>query len=322
MLPRKANLYVLMLVALITACTKENTSPVSSSSSVETNAVQQLLIHPTIFGLCEDDTSYNDIKTDMGEAGVNIIRQSIYLSERTSSRTIDKYLSDGYNVQIDISWFDSTNGYRGFPTDTNAVKLQADAFFKNYSDRKAHIPFVTVENEWDYQVQHGSNLQDYLKELSIITAIGHKYGFKIGDGGITSGALQRWTYSQLTGTAQEQWKKNYYVGLNNDYDALLNIVNTYIATAKKINFDYSNVHWYNSIRCCGGYTTASQAFLKACNKKIQVCNEFGIRTSSLTLFTQTVTEITNNARLAIAYSGSNVKGKAITLTDAMLHVLK
>jgi len=321
MLFRKAKLYALLLIVL-TACTKENLSPISSSSSVTANSEQEQLVWPTIFGLAIEDTSYNDTKADMSKAGVKIIRQGIFLSETTIDKTIDKYLSDGYRVQIDICWFDSTNGYRGFPTDTNAIKSKADAFFKNYSDRKAYIPFVTVENEWDYQVQHGSNLQAYLRELSIITSIGHKYGFKIGDGGITSGSLQRWTYSQLTGTAQEEWKKNYYVGLNNDYDGLLNIVNTYIASAKNINFDYSNVHWYNTIRCCGGYATASLAFLKACKKRVQVCNEFGIRTSSLNLFTQTDGEITNHALYAIAYSGSNVTGKAITLTDEMLQVLK
>ena len=320
----KVNLYALLLIAL-TACSKQDVLPVTTSSAINTaseNSQQVQLPKKTIFGLAEDDTNSNDIKADMEEAGVNVLRQTIFLSERTASKTIDNYLSQGYNVQIIISWYDSTNGSRGFPKDANAIQSQADAFFQYYLPYKKQIPFVAIENEWDYEVQHGSNLQDYLNELSIINTVGHKYGFKISDGGITSGALQRWTYSQLTGAAQQQWKTKYYVGLNNGYDSLMNIVNTYITSAKKINFDYSNVHWYNSVKCGNGFSTAMQTFMNACNKKVPVCNEFGIRTSSLTLFTQTDNEIKGNALYAVAYSGSNIKGKAITLTDAMLQVLK
>jgi hypothetical protein len=322
MLNRKANFY-LLAVLLCTACTKQEILPTPvekvSSQSIE----QQKKAIITTFGLAEDDTDYDDTKSDMKEAGVNTIRLGIDLSGKTVNKLIDKYLADGYNVQIIVNWSNDVNGYRAFPKakDSNLVKSQAETFFKNYADRKNMIPFIAVENEWDYQVQHGSNLQDYIKELSIITAAGHKYGFKIADGGITSGTLQRWTYSQLNGSAKEKWKNKYYVGLKNDYEALLNMVNTFIAGAKKINYDYSNVHWYNTIRCGGGFATASLAFMKASNKKMVVCNEFGIRTSSLQLFTQTVNEITGKAQWAIAYNGSNIKGKAIKLTDAMLQVL-
>jgi len=324
MLHRKVILYAVLLIAFA-ACTKQDVLPVQtlSTTSVASNATLQIpLTKRTFFGLSEEDTEVNELKADMSLAGVNVLRQSIYLSEKTVNRTIDNYLSEGYNVQIIVCWYDSINGSRGFPKNLDLVKSQAEAFFQHYASYKNQIPFVAIENEWDYQVQHGSNLQDYINELSTITQVGHKYGFKIADGGITSGALQRWTYSQLTGTAQQQWKDKYYVGLNNDYDALMNIVNTYIASAKKINFDYSNVHWYNTMRCGNGFSTAMQTFMKACNKQVPVCNEFGIRTSSLSLFTQTDNEIKRNALYAIAYSGSNIKGKAIKLTDAMLQALK
>ncbi|MEP6467268.1 MAG: hypothetical protein ABJB05_13245 [Parafilimonas sp.] len=323
MLQRKVTFYALLIIALA-ACTKQDVLPVAdSSNTLSSNSSQEIhLSNKTILGLAEDDTDITNVKADMNTADVNIVRKTIFLSETTSSRSIDNYLSQGYSVQIVISWFDSTNGSRGFPKDTTAIRSQADAFFQHYLSYKKQIPFVAIENEWDYEVQHGSNLQDYLNELSIINSVGHKYGFKIADGGITSGALQRWTYSQLAGTSQQQWKSKYYVGLNNNYDWLMNIVNTYIASAKKINFDYSNAHWYNSARCGNGFSTASQTFLKACNKKIPVCNEFGIRTNSLTLFTQTDAEIKGRALYAVAYSGSNIPGKAITLTDAMLQVLK
>jgi len=154
-----------------------------------------------------------------------------------------------------------------------------------------------------------------------MTSVGHKYGFKIADGGITYASLQRWTYSQLPATEQEQWKQKYYVGLNDDYDGFLGMVNSYIAAAKKIDFDYSNVPWCNQTTCDNGYRTATQKFMIACNKTTTVCNEFGVKTNSLTLFTQTVNEINGNALYAIAYSGSSRENDKIELTTAMFLVL-
>jgi hypothetical protein len=327
MFTRKVNLYALLLIAL-TACTKQEIILSSASSALlrsDTSyaAAQQQMPLQTTFGLIEENATDDQTKADMKEANVNIVRLTIFLSQTTVGRTIDDYLAQGYNVQISISWFTGTNTNRGFPgpKDTSLVRSQANAFFQYYTDRKKQISFVSIENEWDHEVQSGANLQDYINELAIMTSVGHKYGFKIADGGITYASLQRWTYSQLTGTAQQQWKLTYYVGLNNDYDGLLNMVNTYIAAVKKISFDYSNVHWYNTAICGNGYGTASQTFMIACNKKTPVCNEFGVRTNSLTLFTQTVDEITGYALYAVAYSGTNKKGKAVKLTDPMLQVL-
>jgi hypothetical protein len=326
MFPRKVNLYALLLIAL-TACTKQEIVPSSALSSLQPDtsyAAGVQLPQLTTFGLIEENTTEDQTKADMKKANVNIIRLTIFLSQTTVNKNIDNYLSQGYNVQISVSWFTGTNTNRGFPSpkDTSAVRSQANAFFKHYSNRKNQISFVSVENEWDHEVQAGSGkLQDYINELSIITSVGHKYGFKISDGGITYASLQRWTYSQLTGNAQEQWRRCYYVGLNDNYDAFLNMINTYIAGAKKIGFDYSNVHWYNAMMCSNGYGTASSTFMNACNKKTSVCNEFGIKTSSLTLFTETVDEITGNSKYAVAYSGTNQENKAIKLTNSMLLVL-
>ncbi len=321
---RKVNLYALLFIASA-ACTKQEMVPSSETgilnSGTSSAASQQLKPLQTIYGLIEEKASDNQIQADMKTADVDVVRLTMFLSQTTVGKTVDDYISKGYNVQISLSWYTGTNGNRGFPKDTNALKTQADAFFKYYADRKKQIPFVSIENEWDHEVQNGANVQDYINELTIMTSIGHKYGFKIADAGLTHASLQRWMYSQLTGTAQEQWKRDYYVGLNNDYDGLLDMVNTYIAGAKKINFDYSNVHWYNNKTCANGFATASQTFMTACNKKTPVCNEFGIRTNSLTLFTQTVDEISGNALYAVAYSGTNQDRKAIKLTKAMLLVL-
>lgn len=319
------NSKVLLIVILLTsflACTKEN--PVSDATKFDNKAesLQKRAQPITIFGLASERPSDDEKKSEMEKAGVDIIRLGISLAENTINKKAESYLTEGYKVQFLVNWYDDKNGERIFPKNKKEIKKQAEAFFKNYADRKAQIPFVVVENEWDYQVLHGANLQDYLQELSIITAAGHKYGFMIADGGITSSSLQRWTYSQLEGVEQAEWRTKYFVGLHKDYDELVDMVNTYLQGAKNINFDYSNVHWYNSIICGNGFETATNLFVTASNKKQLVCNEFGIRTNSLKLFTQTKNEIYGNALYAIAYSGSNISGKAIKLTDAMLNTLK
>lgn len=319
---RKAMLYAAALFAL-TACSKQDvTKPENSvTQTIRSDVQQQSLYFQTIHGLIEQNSSSDQTKQHLNEAGLNLVRIPVFLSQTSFNRSIDDFLNDGYNVQINANWFAGINGYRTFPKDTNRIKSQAEAFFQHYAPYKSRIPFVAVENEWDYEVLHGSNLQDYLKELSIITAIGHKYGFVMTDGAITSGTLQRWTYSQLTGQQQEQWKLNYYVGLNNNYETLTNIVNTFIAGVKNINLDYINVHWYNSSKCGNGFATATQVYKTACNKIGLVCNEFGIRTNSQTLFQATVDEIKGYAKYGIAYNGSSLYGKAIRLTDPMLDYL-
>ena len=341
---RKVNLYAVMLIAL-TACTKQNITPATESVSAETvNSSQQWWPFPnknggdgnsgqeTAFGLTQEQYAgetpqqlIDETQERMNEAGVNLTRVQISLSEGPVNKAIDAYLEDGNDVQILVNWDDAKNGKRDFPTDKeiNSLKSRAEAFFQYYAPYKDQIPFVAIENEWDWQVMHGSNLQDYLDELAIITNIGHQYGFKIADGGITSTSLKRWTYSQLTGEEQQEWLDKYWVGLESgykyyDYNDLMNIVNTYIAGVKNINLDYSNVHWYNESECGNGFATAAAAFLTACNKNVVVCNEFYISTNSLYLFSSTVDEIRSYAKYAVAYSGNDKDELAIRLTDAML----
>jgi hypothetical protein len=341
---RKANLYALMLIAL-TACTKQNITPATESVRAETvNSSQQWWPFPnknggngnsgqqTAFGLTQEQYDgetpqqvIDETQDRMNEAGVNLTRVQISLSEGSVNKSIDAYLEDGNNVQILVNWQNAKNGERNFPTskETNFLKSQAEAFFQYYAPYKNQIAFVAVENEWDWQVMHGSNLQDYLNELAIITNIGHQYGFKVTDGGITATSLKRWTYSQLTGEEQEEWLDTYWIGLESgykyyDYNALMNIINTYIAGVKNINIDYSNVHWHNDSECGGGFGIAAQAFLNACNTNEIVCNEFSISTNSLYLFSSTVDEIRGNAKYAVAYSGNDKDELAIRLTDAML----
>jgi len=346
MLNRRAGLYAVLLIA-IAACTKQETTPITES--VESTSVDQLWwpgknqapfpnpnpgpIEQTIFGLTQEQTldqntqqAVNESIALMNEAGVDITRASITLSETISSDIINSYLANGYEVQILANWNGGQNGYRGFPNgwEMDEVKSRAKAFFEYYAPYKDQIPFVAIENEWDWEVVHGSNLQDYLTELAVITDIGHQYGFKVTDGGITSTALQRWTYSQLSPDDQAFWIANYFVGLNAgaiDYNTIIGIVNTFIEGVKNIDIDYINMHWINATTCGNGFETATQVYMEACDKKEVVCNEFCIRTSSNDLFGETVNEIKGNAKYAIAYSGPPGGEVAIKLTDEMLYEL-
>lgn len=342
MLNRKASLYAVLLIA-VTACTKQETTPINQS--VEATSVDQLwwpgknqmpVPNPneqTIFGLTQDHAQnqttmegINESIAAMNKADAKITRVSISLSETISSEIVDYYLENGYEVQILANWNNGINGYRGFPANNemDLVKAKAKAFFEYYAPYKNQIPFIAIENEWDWEVVHGSNLQDYLTELAIITEIGHQYGFKITDGGITSTALQRWTYSQLSPDDQAFWIANYFVGLNAGaipYNTIIGIVNTFIEGVKNIDMDFINVHWINATTCANGFETASQVFMEACNKKEVVCNEFCIRTNSLDLFNSTVNEIKGNTQYAIAYSGPTGSDLAIKFTDEMLYQL-
>jgi hypothetical protein len=333
MFKRKASLYV-MLCITITACTKQEiTTTKQSSNNVSDLSPWPGIKSATILGLTQEPSTsltnqqnIDQSQQRMAIAGVNLTRVSIAISENISCKTIDSFLADGYKVQILANWYDGLNGFRGFPTiqDTALVRTRAEAFFRNYLPYRSQICFVAIENEWDWEAMHGAIVSDYLTELAIITKAGHKYGFKIADGGITSTSLQRWTYSQLSGIEQQQWGENYWIGLTKGYSYtdLMNIVNSYIAGVQNINIDYSNVHWCNTTECNNGFGTAVDKFTIACNKKISVCNELYIRTKSYALFDSTLNEVKGNVMYALAYSGKNNGGKAIWLTNEMLSDMK
>jgi hypothetical protein len=349
MFKRKANLCIILLITM-TACTKQDITQINESAHAGDESEFRWWPFPntkpykeTIFGLVQElnanksaEEIINENKDRMKKAGINLTRVSIALSVNTSNSVIDDYLNDGYNVQIIANWNGGANGFRGFPTsaEISLLKSQAEAFFQYYEPYKSQIPFVAIENEWDWEVVHGSVLQDYLTELKVITDIGHKYGFKIADGGVTTTALQRWTYSQLSGEEQEQWGESYWIGVNYvkygdefvnggySYYDHVDMVNAFAAGAKDIDYDYSNVHWANSTTCSNGFGTASQRFMLACNKELVVCNEFYIKTNTFNLFDLTVDELKGDAEYALAYSGP-IEGTnaAIYLTDAMIKEL-
>lgn len=316
---------MLMLCALA-SCTKA--LPLVTNEPVATVAETSELLKKsskswqTVYGLGVMYGRANNVQKKMDKANIKLARIPLILSKTTVGQVVDDYLKKGYHVQVNLNWDNTTFGPVPFPANIPLVKQRAEAFFKYYTPYKKQIPLVVVENEWDNTLYHKGTVQGYLKELAAITEVGHKYGFKIADAGLTSTGLRRWMYSQLSGGEAAQWKLNYYVGENNDtYNPLLKAVNDFKAGIKNIPVDYLNVHWYNIESCYNGFEKASKTYKNACGKNIIICNEFGIRTNSEKLFDETVNELKGLTWYAIAFSGSGGKDKAVTLTDNMLDAL-
>lgn len=246
----------------------------------------------------------------------------------TNEKTIDKYLADGFNVAINFNFL-STESAVPFPADSTMIRSKAEYFFNKYAPKKNQIPFVTIENEWDnirYHLGGTANLlvavPTYLNELSICTEVGHKYGFKIADAGITSTSLRRWMYSVLTGDEQTKWANQYFTAhTRDDYNTLVNTVNQYCLGAVNIPFDFSNTHWYNDSTVNGGFDLASKTFAMACSKQsiYRVNNEFGVKNTAV--WSDTVKEIAGNVAYGIAYSGQNKINEAVLLSPEMLNLL-
>ena len=353
MFNRRASLYAILFIAL-TSCSKDDI--LTSQSASESDNSQMWWPFPkkngggggddggsdsvfklTAFGFVQEQSG-NKLPQDhidetigqMKKANVTLTRVNISLSKGYYNKSIDSYLSSGYHVQIIANWDGDGNGKRHFPTpgELEYFKSQAKAFFEYYAPYKDQIAFVAFENEWDWQIiNNDAILEDYLAELAAVVPIGHQYGIKVTDGGITSTSLKRWTYSQLSGEEAEEWLDTYWVGLEEgykyfSYSALMNIINTYTDFVKNVDLDYSNVHWYNVNECGYGFATATEKFRQACNKALTTCNEFYISTNSLYLFQQTVDEIKNgDPEVAVAYSGTDTDEKSVKLSDDMLEVL-
>ena len=321
----KACFHLLTLFALA-SCNKElSTNDKQVSANVESPEANSELLQTgitTTYGLDYSTGTVKTIEKKMRTAGVKLVRNQLILSLKTKGSYIDQYIQDGYNVQINLNWSNTASGPVAYPTDLNLVKQRAEIFFKYYAPNVKSIPVVVVENEWDNTAFHKGNISDYIAELSAITEIGHKYGFKIADGGLSSTNLRRWTYSTLSGDAANTWANNYFVGPRLDtYPTVIQTVNSYAASISTIPLDYLNVHWYNIDACYNGFKTAAQAYLKACNKQLIMTNEFGIKTDSCPLFDSTVDELSASAYYAISYSNNTKGGDAVSLTDEMIKCL-
>lgn len=268
----------------------------------------------------------------MKTAGFNMVRLTVFLKLTNINLNIDKYLAAGFSVALNVDW-QPTNVPTTFPSpeEIPILRKRAVELFKKYAQYKDQIPFITVGNEWDNLRYYTNSIDLYLNQLRVVTKLAHKYGFKVADAAISSTALQRWMYSQLSGQEAKQWKMNYFVGNNMpNYEPLLEKVEHYISKIKNIPIDYLNVHWYNIVKCSNGFSKAANTYLTKCNKQALLTNEFGIKTSNLNLWKQTVNEVSSYpipggdivpTQYAVAFSGQGGVNRAIELTDSMLKLL-
>src|SRR6478609_46944 len=274
----------------------------------------------TIFGVLNAEKSIAESETIMRESGVNVQRVAMFFSTTYFSKSADQYIKDGFNVQINFNYKPTPNPV-AWCTDTAFIRKQAKLFFAYYKPYIKQIPLVAVENEWDNVLYHVGNIDDYLRELAIVVDEGHKAGFKVTDAAITSNALQRWNYSQLSTNCANWWKAHYFVGLQNDYTNYINNINYYASKVKGIPIDYINFHWYNNTACSNGLSSALYNWLTATGKSVSTTNEWGVKDTAL--WSCTVAEVLGvNPAHAIAYSGVNDPNNAALLTADMLKVLK
>lgn len=285
----------------------------------------------TRYGCLFQRLNVDEAEAKMKKAGFDLVRAAIYLSDTSEKESIDQYLADGYSVQLNLNW-NKTRIPTNFPTpkDYPKAKEMITKFFEKYKQYKSQIPLICFGNEWDNLNYHSNSIAYYLESLRLATRAAHQYGFKVADAGITSTAIQRWMYSQLSGPEAALWKKNYWVGETSDnYKPLLEKVEFYISKIKHIPVDYVNVHWYNKEKSSNGFPKAAGTFLKRCGKSEIITNEFGILINDFNVWQKTVEEVSSFktddgekvTRFAIAYSGVGNDDKAIELTDEMLKEL-
>lgn len=275
------------------------------------------------FGLMQATDPKEQVKQAMIAAGVKTIRLPFYFYKDTVGQVINAFLNDGFNVQISFNW-KNTSSPVTFPKDTNMIRQKARAFFQYYLPKRNQIPFVSVENEWDnydYRDWANTTIQDYITELNIVCDEGHKYGFKISDGGLTGNNLGRWTYSHLSSDSALWWKSKYFVGTGAaNYNPMLKLLDDFSKFIRFVNIDFLNTHWYNNnTRCSEGYSHAFDLWAKFCGKENlpRVNNEFGMRDGNMQVWKCTIQEM-KDARIiyAIAYSGD---GSANTPAQRLTH---
>jgi hypothetical protein len=278
--------------------------------------------HKAEYGLLQAKYSDSAFEARLNKANLKIVRLAVYFKSNYFSKTINKFLADGFKVHINFNYM-PTDTPVVFPTDTNFIKTQAENFFKYYLPFKDQIPFVAVENEWDnpfYRNWKKTRIEDYITELAIVARIGNKYGFKITDAGITGNNLGRWTYSKLSGTVAAQWRGQHFVGLELGYDSVVQFINKYAQQVKGLPLYFINLHWYNENKCAGNFILALNAYLLATGFDRYVLNEWGVKDSAL--WQCTITEMKSvNPFYSIAYSGINEPNKAIELSDNELKLI-
>jgi hypothetical protein len=265
------------------------------------------------YGLLQQKDTFENTINSMLYAGIDIVRTHVMFHDEYKDETTDRYIAEGFRVNINFNYLPTAVPVP-FPTDTAFIIRQATKFFKYYQNRRASIPLVSVENEWDNTNYHSGTIDQYLTELRIVTRIGHQFGFKISDAGITSNWLQRWTYSKLSGDSAIWWKQHYFVGLDNDYQNMVQAVDYFFAQVQSIPLDYLNFHWYNNTTCPDGLPIALS---KLPQQFKFACNEWGVK--SEVIYDSTLIELRKvRPAFAVVYSGINDPNKAIYISNENL----
>ncbi len=262
----------------------------------------------TQFGLMPANTSLEQKIEILKATGISLIRIPLFIQQvGTHSDWIDELLKAGFQVAVNLDW-SNTSTPVAFPTNAELIRQKAEEFFFYYKDYVSQMPFVAVENEWNNINFHKGTIQDYLNELAIVTSVGHKYGFKISDAGISGTGLQYWAYSQIVSVGVKRaWAKKYNVPFGSaNYKYLLDAVGLYAKGIKNIPIDYLNVHWYETNTYQDGFAFAAELYQEFCDKTALICNEFGIRgTYSNNLLSETINSVKGIVDYAILYSGNN-----------------
>jgi hypothetical protein len=301
-------------------------------SYYKNNGLKMPPIEVTRYGCLFQNLSTEESEEKMQTAGFDFVRVPLVLTETTSKNSIDKFLSDGFSVQINLNW-QPTRTPSDFPKPEDypkAIEL-ATEFFEKHKSYKDQIPLICLGNEWDNINYHSNSIIYYLNGLKLIVDLAHTYNFKVSDAGISSTSLERWMYSQLSGPEALLWKKDHWVGETNpNYQPLIKRIEFYINQIKKIPIDYLNVHWYNKEKATNDFPKAAGTYLKRCEKTEIITNEFGVKkTTDFDTWQKTVDEVSTFqtdegdkiTKFALAFSGTGQEDKAINLTDDKLKLL-
>src|SRR6478609_5485299 len=82
----------------------------------------------TMYGLKSEQKTIPETEALLKSSNINLVRAIVFYRDNYYSKSVDTYLSDGYNVQINFNYA-PTDDPVDFPTDTAFIRAQAEKFF-------------------------------------------------------------------------------------------------------------------------------------------------------------------------------------------------